>query len=262
MQVTASALESGRLRSFVSEGHDGDLVVRPVASSFLSLSLPFLHHHHYDRGHGNAWIEVDISAGYSQKCRGDSPGVTPKGIGQSETLKMQTRREGEREGEGGQGEGEGGGVMLVPEYYCLCSASGEGGKLRSWVLEGCREKPPARAGVKACHSHCHDSTSSTSLSGTDSGGGGGGGEGGEAEVHHSPWVLLSEHKHDTSLAPAHLSTAAWPLALPPLHSNNASLPATATSVTAAASAADSTQYHHAYRYFRIVSTGNNSSGNR
>lgn len=176
MSVCASKVESGRLHSFVSEGHDGDLVVCPHEVPILS--LPFFHHH--DRAHGHAWIEVDISHGAAK----------------------------DRE------------FMLIPNYYCLRSASGEGGKPRSWVLEGCRERPPSGA------------TPSGGSSGSSSGGDG-------SSVDVGGWEVLSEHKHDASLALTHCSTAAWPIL-----------------------ADDKQVPSRAFRYFRIVNTGSNSCGNK
>lgn len=174
--VTAGVKESGKLHSFVSEGHDGDLVVHPP-SSFSIFS--FVHH---DRARGHAWIEVDISAGTS----------------------------GDRE------------FRLVPDHYCLRSTSGEGGKLRSWVLEGFREW-----GADSDREPRRDAS---------------GGKSGD-------WVLLREHKQDTSLALTHCSAACWPL-----NNEEAS--------TKDGGKVGGGKHNSSYRHFRIVNTGNNSCGNR
>lgn len=165
----------------MSEGHDGDVVVSPSHPSLLS--LPFLHH--YNRAHGNAWIEIDISAGTDD----------------------------DRE------------FMLIPDHYGLRSASGVGGKPRSWILEGCRAKPRGEEGIPT---------------------------GGSGKIGDHTWVVLSEHKQDSSLALTHCSTAAWEIKHESLRESKVSN--------------EITDYHqepmNAYRYFRIVNTGNNSCGNR
>jgi hypothetical protein len=183
IKLSASKLASGSLHSFVSEGHDGDVVVTPSHPSFMA--LPFLRHHD-NRAHGNAWIEIDISVGSDE----------------------------DRE------------YLFIPDHYGLRSASGEGGKPRSWVLEGCKQKPYCEQGSPT-----------------------GGGSVSDRVSGSSGWVMLSEHNHDTSLELTHCSTAAWAIT----HSNNNS--ETSDNETAA-------PHQHAYRYFRIVNTGNNSSGNR
>ena len=194
MNVTASHLQSGNLRSVVSEGHDGDVVVSPTHNSLFSLS--FIRKH--DHANGKAWIEIDITA-----------------------------RSGNIDSE----------VLLIPTYYCLRSASGEGGKLRSWVLEGCRDKDGVN--TKGSSDSQQDSSQLCQQHRRDIG----------DEGVNNPWVLLSEHKNDTSLALAHCSIAEFPLDV-----KNFGWPVRQCS--------HGQQSSRAFRFFRIVNTGNNSSGNR